>query len=165
MVDKAQLARRFGAAARHYDAHARFQQEVGQALLVRMDEGRERGALRERAGSRLGTGFFLPALTPRCETLTGLDPPRHAGPGRLRGSGARLVCGDAERSLADQSLTGSSPAWRCSGASVRPRPLRRAAPGAQTRWSGLSRPCFRGPCGNCGRPGAPSMAAPTSIAS
>ncbi|HAU4969077.1 TPA: malonyl-[acyl-carrier protein] O-methyltransferase BioC, partial [Aeromonas hydrophila] len=32
-VDKAQLARRFGAAARHYDAHARFQQEVGQALL------------------------------------------------------------------------------------------------------------------------------------
>ena len=38
-VDKAQLARRFGAAARHYDAHARFQQEVGQSLLARMDEG------------------------------------------------------------------------------------------------------------------------------
>ena len=34
-VDKAQLARRFGAAARHYDAHARFQQEVGLALLER----------------------------------------------------------------------------------------------------------------------------------
>ena len=37
-VDKAQLARRFGAAARHYDAHARFQQEVGQALLDLMPE-------------------------------------------------------------------------------------------------------------------------------
>ncbi len=32
-VDKAQLARRFGAAARHYDAHARFQQEVGRRCL------------------------------------------------------------------------------------------------------------------------------------
>ena len=37
-VDKAQLARRFGAAARHYDAHARFQQEVGQALLDLMPD-------------------------------------------------------------------------------------------------------------------------------
>ena len=64
-VDKAQLARRFGAAARHYDAHARFQQEVGQALLDLMPDGQA----------------------------------------ALRGSGARLVCGDAEAlPFADQSL-------------------------------------------------------------
>ena len=37
-VDKAR-ARRFGAAAATDDAHARFQREVGQALLARMDEG------------------------------------------------------------------------------------------------------------------------------
>ena len=42
-VDKAQLARRFGAAARHYDAHARFQQEVGQMLLARMSAALRRG--------------------------------------------------------------------------------------------------------------------------
>ena len=87
-VDKAQLARRFGAAARHYDAHARFQQEVGQSLLARMDEG---GVKEVRSGAGLdlgcGTGFFLLAQA------------------ALRGSGARLVCGDAEGlPFADQSL-------------------------------------------------------------
>ena len=97
-VDKAQLARRFGAAARHYDAHARFQQEVGQSLLARMDEG---GVKEVRSGAGLdlgcGTGFFLPALAPRCETLTGLDlAPGMLAQAALRGSGARLVCGDAE---------------------------------------------------------------------
>lgn len=106
-VDKAQLARRFGAAARHYDAHARFQQEVGQALLARMGEG---GAQEVRSGAGLdlgcGTGFFLPALAPRCETLTGLDlAPGMLAQAALRGSGARLVCGDAEAlPFADESL-------------------------------------------------------------
>ncbi|MCP1265637.1 methyltransferase domain-containing protein [Aeromonas hydrophila] len=118
-VDKAQLARRFGAAARHYDAHARFQQEVGQALLERMsaagmhegvggcgldlDAAAHRrclaGALPE-AGLDLGcgTGFFLPALAGRCSELTGLDlAPGMLAQAALRGSGARLLCGDAEQ--------------------------------------------------------------------
>lgn len=106
-VDKVQLARRFGAAARHYDAHARFQQEVGQALLLRMSEA---GLGDDRRGSGLdlgcGTGFFLPALAGRCQRLHGLD----LAPGMLqqaarRGSGALLLCGDAEQlPFADQSL-------------------------------------------------------------
>ncbi|MGL4777217.1 MAG: malonyl-[acyl-carrier protein] O-methyltransferase BioC, partial [Aeromonas veronii] len=58
-VDKAQLARRFGAAARHYDAHARFQQEVGQALLEWMPD-RPVGTDLTVSGLDLGcgTGFF-----------------------------------------------------------------------------------------------------------
>lgn len=118
-VDKDQLARRFGAAARYYDAHARFQQEVGQALLERMsaagmhegvggcrldlDAAAHRrclaGALPE-AGLDLGcgTGFFLPALAERCSELTGLDlAPGMLAQAALRGSGARLLCGDAEQ--------------------------------------------------------------------
>lgn len=106
-VDKAQLARRFGAAARHYDAHARFQQEVGQALLARMSTA---GIREGQAGCGLdlgcGTGFFLPELAGRCRRLHGLD----LAPGMLaqaarRGSGAWLLCGDAEAlPFADQSL-------------------------------------------------------------
>ncbi|MGY6037731.1 malonyl-ACP O-methyltransferase BioC [Aeromonas sp. AE23HZ002T15] len=115
-VDKVQLARRFGAAARHYDAHARFQQEVGQALLARMPQGGE-GTV--AAGHRhfadlpesgldlgCGTGFFLPDLAGRCQRLYGLD----LAPGMLaqaarRDSGALLLCGDAEAlPFADQSL-------------------------------------------------------------
>ncbi|MEZ6961576.1 MULTISPECIES: malonyl-ACP O-methyltransferase BioC [unclassified Aeromonas] len=101
-VDKARLARRFGAAARHYDAHARFQQEVGQALLGLMPQGPTSlvGCDVARAGLDLGcgTGYFLPALADRCQSLVGLD----LAPGMLaraaeRGSGARLVCGDAEQ--------------------------------------------------------------------
>lgn len=58
-VDKAQLARRFGAAARHYDAHARFQQEVGQALLVRMSAaGMHEGLEGRGLDLGCGTGFF-----------------------------------------------------------------------------------------------------------
>ena len=106
-VDKAQLARRFGAAARHYDAHARFQQEVGQALLARMGEGSMK-EMRPGAGLDLGcgTGFFLPALAGRCQQLHGLDlAPGMLAQAALRGSGARLVCGDAEAlPFADQSL-------------------------------------------------------------
>lgn len=126
-VDKAQLARRFGAAARHYDAHARFQQEVGLALLERMpdrqvdleltvsgldlDAAAHRrclaGALPE-AGLDLGcgTGFFLPHLAGRCHRLHGLDlAPGMLAQAALRGSGAQLVCGDAEQlPFADQSL-------------------------------------------------------------
>ncbi|MGE6168260.1 malonyl-ACP O-methyltransferase BioC [Aeromonas media] len=106
-VDKAQLARRFGAAARHYDAHARFQQEVGQALLARMGEGSMK-EIRPGAGLDLGcgTGFFLSALAGRCQRLHGLDlAPGMLAQAALRGSGARLVCGDAEAlPFADQSL-------------------------------------------------------------
>ncbi|WP_421226729.1 malonyl-ACP O-methyltransferase BioC [Aeromonas jandaei] len=98
-VDKAQLARRFGAAARHYDAHARFQQEVGLALLELMSAA---GVREERRGCGLdlgcGTGFFLPHLATRCAGLTGLDlAPGMLEQAALRGSGARLVCGDAEQ--------------------------------------------------------------------
>ena len=73
-VDKAQLARRFGAAARHYDAHARFQQEVGQALLEWMPD-RPVGTDLTVSGLDLGcgTGFFLPQLANRCHQLVGLD--------------------------------------------------------------------------------------------
>ncbi|HHQ4884035.1 TPA: malonyl-ACP O-methyltransferase BioC [Aeromonas veronii] len=98
-VDKAQLARRFGAAARHYDAHARFQQEVGQALLELMPD-RLVGTDLTVSGLDLGcgTGFFLPTLATRCAELTGLDlAPGMLEQAALRGRGARLVCGDAEQ--------------------------------------------------------------------
>ena len=130
-VDKAQLARRFGAAARHYDAHARFQQEVGQALLDLMPDGQAGTELtvsgldldtavyrRGLPGSLpdglpetgldlgCGTGFFLPHLARRCHRLHGLDlAPGMLAQAALRGSGAQLVCGDAEQlPFADQSL-------------------------------------------------------------
>ncbi|MFM4907772.1 malonyl-ACP O-methyltransferase BioC [Aeromonas dhakensis] len=98
-VDKAQLARRFGAAARHYDAHARFQQEVGQALLVRMSvAGMHEGLEGRGLDLGCGTGFFLPALAGRCSELIGLDlAPGMLAQAALRGSGARLLCGDAEQ--------------------------------------------------------------------
>ncbi|MFR9717784.1 malonyl-ACP O-methyltransferase BioC [Aeromonas diversa] len=91
-VDKAQLARRFGAAARHYDAHAAFQREVGEALLGWLPARSER-----LLDLGCGTGYFLPALAARSHTLTALD----LSPGMLaradeRHSGAQLVCGDAE---------------------------------------------------------------------
>lgn len=98
-VDKTQLARRFGAAARHYDAHARFQQEVGQALLEWMPD-RLVGHGLPLSGLDLGcgTGFFLPALASRCDLLAGLDlAPGMLAQATLRGSGARLLCGDAEQ--------------------------------------------------------------------
>jgi len=98
-VDKAQLARRFGAAARHYDAHARFQQEVGQALLEWMPS-RPVGTDLTVSGLDLGcgTGFFLPQLANRCHQLVGLDlAPGMLAQAALRGSGARLLCGDAEQ--------------------------------------------------------------------
>lgn len=98
-VDKVQLARRFGAAARHYDAHARFQQEVGQALLEWMP-GRPVGTDLTVRGLDLGcgTGFFLPQLANRCDELVGLDlAPGMLAQAALRGSGARLLCGDAEQ--------------------------------------------------------------------
>lgn len=117
-VDKVQLARRFGAAAHRYDAHAQFQQEVGQALLARMPDGASDSSL---AGAGLahpgglpesgldlgcGTGFFLPQLAGRCRRLHGLDlAPGMLQQAALRGSGAQLLCGDAERlPFADQSL-------------------------------------------------------------
>lgn len=119
-VDKAQLARRFGAAARHYDAHARFQQEVGLALLEWMPDavpasglghGEQGYAVADAlpgAGLDLGcgTGFFLPHLARRCHRLHGLDlAPGMLAQAALRGSGAQLVCGDAELlPFADQSL-------------------------------------------------------------
>lgn len=114
-VDKVQLARRFGAAARHYDAHAKFQQEVGLALLARMsgssaaaDKHQHPAVTLPVAGLDLGcgTGFFLPHLASHCQQLHGLD----LAPGMLqqaarRGSGALLLCGDAEAlPFADQSL-------------------------------------------------------------
>ncbi|MFC5838600.1 malonyl-ACP O-methyltransferase BioC [Aeromonas bestiarum] len=106
-VDKAQLARRFGAAARHYDAHASFQQEVGLALLERMPD-RQVGLEPTVSGLDLGcgTGFFLPHLAGRCHRLHGLDlAPGMLAQAALRGSGAQLVCGDAEQlPFADQSL-------------------------------------------------------------
>ena len=113
-VDKAQLARRFGAAARHYDAHARFQQEVGQALLdlmpdrpvgseltvcgLDLDTAVYRRGLPDSLPDGLpetgldlgcGTGFFLPALAGRCQQLHGLDlAPGMLAQAALRGSGA-----------------------------------------------------------------------------
>ena len=53
-----------------------------------------------------GTGFFLSALAGRCQQLHGLDlAPGMLAQAALRGSGARLVCGDAEAlPFADQSL-------------------------------------------------------------
>ena len=98
-VDKAQLARRFGAAARHYDAHARFQQEVGQALLEWMPS-RPVGTDLTVSGLDLGcgTGFLLPQLANRCHQLVGLDlAPGMLAQAALRDSGARLLCGDAEQ--------------------------------------------------------------------
>ncbi|MGY3925850.1 malonyl-ACP O-methyltransferase BioC [Aeromonas simiae] len=91
-VDKAQLARRFGAAARRYDAHAAFQREVGQALL---------GWLPAHSDHLLdlgcGTGHFLPMLAARSHRLTALDlSPGMLDEARRRGSGASLLCGDAE---------------------------------------------------------------------
>ena len=107
-VDKVQLARRFGAAARHYDAHAKFQREVGQALQAMMPAGSPLAGALPEVGLDLGcgTGFFLPHLAGRCQRLHGLD----LAPGMLaqaaqRGSGALLLCGDAEQlPFADQSL-------------------------------------------------------------
>ncbi|MCS3454417.1 malonyl-CoA O-methyltransferase [Aeromonas sp. BIGb0405] len=101
-VDKGALARRFGAAAASYDAHARFQQEVGQALLARLPEGHWTAGL----DLGCGTGFFLPALQQRCSQLCGLDlSPGMLAQARLRASDARLLCGDAEAlPLADASL-------------------------------------------------------------
>ncbi|PJG57836.1 malonyl-ACP O-methyltransferase BioC [Aeromonas cavernicola] len=98
-VDKTLLARRFGAAARHYDAHARFQQEVGQVLLEWMPS---RPVSTDLAVSGLdlgcGTGFFLPQLANRCDELVGLDlAPGMLAQAALRGGRAQLVCGDAER--------------------------------------------------------------------
>ncbi|MGL5497450.1 MAG: methyltransferase domain-containing protein, partial [Aeromonas sobria] len=98
-VDKAQLARRFGAAACHYDAHAHFQQEVGQALLELMPS-RPVGSELTVSGLDLGcgTGFFLPQLANRCHQLVGLDlAAGMLAQAALRGSGARLLCGDAEQ--------------------------------------------------------------------
>ncbi|MCW0507412.1 malonyl-ACP O-methyltransferase BioC [Aeromonas piscicola] len=111
-VDKAQLARRFGAAARHYDAHARFQQEVGLALLDRMTGEPVTPASLSTSSPisgldlGCGTGFFLPHLASRCHQLHGLDlAPGMLAQAALRGSGAHLVCGDAEQlPFADQSL-------------------------------------------------------------
>lgn len=107
-VDKVQLARRFGAAARHYDAHARFQQEVGQALLARMPVAGVQGGALPAMGLDLGcgTGFFLPQLAPHCQQLHGLDlAPGMLAQAAMRGSGALLLCGDAEQlPFADQSL-------------------------------------------------------------
>ncbi|MGE6180041.1 malonyl-ACP O-methyltransferase BioC [Aeromonas salmonicida] len=111
-VDKAQLARRFGAAARHYDAHARFQQEVGLALLDRMTGEPVTPASLSTSSPisgldlGCGTGFFLPHLASRCHQLHGLDlAPGMLQQAALRGSGAQLVCGDAERlPFADGSL-------------------------------------------------------------
>ena len=100
-VDKAQLARRFGAAARHYDAHARFQQEVGQALLERMPDSQV-GTDLTVSGLDLGcgTGFFLPALAGRCSELTGLDlAPGMLAQAALRGSGAACCAAMPSSSL------------------------------------------------------------------
>ena len=74
-VDKAQLARRFGAAARHYDAHARFQQEVGQALLDLMPD-RPVGSELTVCGLDLDTAVYrrgLPDSLPDGLPETGLD--------------------------------------------------------------------------------------------
>jgi malonyl-CoA O-methyltransferase len=101
-VDKRALARRFGAAAASYDAHARFQQEVGQALLAKLPAGH----WGEGLDLGCGTGFFLPALQQRCSRLWGLDlSTGMLAQAKLRASGARLLCGDAEAlPLADASV-------------------------------------------------------------
>ncbi len=98
-VDKAQLARRFGAAARHYDAHARFQQEVGQALLEWMPS-RPVGTDLTVSGLDLGcgTGFSCPNWRIVVISWWGWISPRHAGAGRLawqRCSPALRRCGAA----------------------------------------------------------------------
>jgi malonyl-CoA O-methyltransferase len=91
-VDKQALARRFGAAAHHYDRHAAFQREVGHALLDWLPVHSER-----LLDLGCGTGYFLPALDTRCSELLGLDlAPGMLAQARLRTHGAALLCGDAE---------------------------------------------------------------------
>lgn len=91
-VDKQALARRFGAAALHYDSHAGFQREVGHALLDWLPAHSER-----LLDLGCGTGYFLPALDARCSELLGLDlAPGMLAQARLRSHGAALLCGDAE---------------------------------------------------------------------
>lgn len=125
-VDKAQLARRFGAAARHYDAHARFQQEVGQALLEWMPD--------RLVGTDLTVSGLIWAAAPvfSCPNwrtvVTSwwgwISPP--ACWRRPPCVTAVLACSAAMRSSFLSPITrstGFSPVWRCSGASVRPRLL------------------------------------------
>ncbi|MGL4206697.1 MAG: malonyl-ACP O-methyltransferase BioC [Aeromonadaceae bacterium] len=93
-VDKQDLAERFSKAACDYDSLARVQQLVGAQLLSRLPERRfERGV-----DLGCGTGFFLPDLAKRCDTLLGLD----LAPGMLRVAqqkveAAQMICGDAEQ--------------------------------------------------------------------
>ena len=100
-------------AARHYDAHARFQQEVGSRCWRAWTRGRERGALRVGLDLGCGTGFFLPALAPRCETLTGLDLAPACWPRRPFAAAEPAWCAAMRRGcpLPTRAWTGSSPAW------------------------------------------------------
>ncbi|MBC8673866.1 methyltransferase domain-containing protein [Aeromonas hydrophila] len=76
-----------------------------------------------------GTGFFLPALAGRCSELTGPDlAPGMLAQAALRGSGAHLLCGDAEQlPLPTRRLTGSSQPGAAVVRAAGPG-LRRAAP-------------------------------------
>lgn len=167
-VDKAQLARRFGAAARHYDAHARFQQEVGQALLEWMPD-RLVGTDLTVSGLDLGcgTGFFLPQLANRCHQLVGLDlAPGMLAQAALRDSGARLLCGDAEQlpfadNTFDWVFSSLALQWCERPAQAFGELLRVVKPGGQI----FSRPCSMSRSGSCEPPGSSLMVAPMSIAS
>ena len=93
-VDKQDLAERFSKAASDYDSLARVQQLVGAELLAllparRFDRGLDLGC---------GTGFFLPGLATRCDTLLGLDlAPGMLSVARKKVQAAQMICGDAEQ--------------------------------------------------------------------
>ncbi len=102
VVDKQDLAARFGKAAGEYDRHAQLQQAVGEALLATIPQRNYPLAL----DLGCGTGFFLPKLRPLCQQLLALD----LAPGMLAAARRRLpdpwlLCGDAEQlPLADASV-------------------------------------------------------------
>jgi biotin biosynthesis protein BioC len=93
-VDKADLAERFGKAAPLYDHHALLQREVGDHLVSMLPP--DRFSVSMDLGC--GTGYFLPALAQRSDTVLGVDlASGMLGEAAKRNSGARLFCGDAEQ--------------------------------------------------------------------
>lgn len=95
MVDKQDLAARFGKAAADYDRYALIQKEIGQHLLSRLPRSTQKYPVALDLGC--GTGFFLKKLQPLCEQLVGLDlSSGMLATAQAGGASAWLVGGDAE---------------------------------------------------------------------
>ena len=147
-VDKALLARR-GRRPVTFRPPA-SSRRWGRRCWCAWTRGRER-ALRDGLDLGCGTGFFLPALTPRCDADRAGSRPRHAVPRPPFAAVAPAWCAAMRRrSLRrpglDRVFKPGAAVVRASGPG-----LCRAAPGAQTRWSGLLLdPAFRGPCATAG---------------